>query len=243
LADTFMIFRREWPRLILLALALPIGVLLGSFLAQVVVDILREVLTDVSLSPRIEGWVLTLSASVTFMLTTLLIFCGYYKTLLVAARGGKPGVADLFSCLGQVVPVYVAYILISLIIGLGGGLLAFGTLKAVVFLKPYMSQLEYVPLVALFVLPITYALWMSLSLWPFFLLIIDREVGAVEAIGLSFEVTSGDRPQIIVLGIIVLGLLALGLAMLGIGLLVAAPLSMLLITVAYLKMTGQRIAR
>lgn len=238
LGDTFAIFGRHWLRLIPLSLALPVAVFAGGILAQLAMRLVLESLRDAHLSPLVVRLIAFAAIFVTTSSTTIWVLCGYLKACLAAARGAKPGLADLFSCAPQIVSVMLGHLLVLLLNnGVGYGM-AFGigfTLGIVGAPAPAYA-------IAVFV-PIAYMFYMGLSLWPFYLLIIDRKVGAVDSISLSFDIMSGNRLQVFVLGILGLMFLGLGLLALGVGLLAAVPLCLLMQAVAYMKMSGQRVAR
>ena len=93
-----------------------------------------------------------------------------------------------------------------------------------------------------YVLLIVPGVIVALSLWSFQYFIVDQNSGIMESVQLAWKYASGNRLQIFLMGLIFFGLMLLGALACGIGLIVVMPLGVLMMAVAYLQMTNQRIA-
>ena len=93
-----------------------------------------------------------------------------------------------------------------------------------------------------YVLLIVPGVYIALSLWSFQYFIVDQDSGIIESLQLAWKYAEGNRLQIFLLGLIAMGLSLAGMLASGLGLLVVAPLCVLMMAVAYLQMTNQRIA-
>ena len=92
-----------------------------------------------------------------------------------------------------------------------------------------------VGIILLIVPGIIFALMFS----QFFYLIIDRNLGVVESLEVSRQVTSGNKLTLFALGFVVLGLMLVAILPCGLGLIILWPFVSLLWPVTYLSMTGQ----
>jgi len=79
----------------------------------------------------------------------------------------------------------------------------------------------------------------ALMFSQFFYLIIDRNVGIIESLELSKQITHGNKLMIFVLWLLAVGLSIAGFFMCCIGVVFTLPLASLMYAVAYLAMTGQ----
>ncbi|HEY3963995.1 MAG TPA: hypothetical protein VGM05_05515 [Planctomycetaceae bacterium] len=129
--------------------------------------------------------------------------------MLRVARGGSPEISDLFSGKQYFWRFFWGSILLNLMIFFG-----------LIFL--------IVPGVIL-----------ALMFWPMTYVIADRNVGVLDALQQAKEATSGNYMAVFVLALASFGITLLGLLACGIGLLFSAPLTTLLLAVAYCGMTGQ----
>lgn len=148
-----------------------------------------------------------------FMLVNLAVTAylqaGFHKVLLRVARGEQVEFTELFS--GR--EYFLRYL---------GGMFLFQIMATVGFL--------------LLIIP---GIIVTLMLWPFTYVIIDRNVGVFESYRLAHEATSGNYMSVFVLGLAAVGISLAGLLACGVGLIFAAPLTSLLFAVAYCGMTGQ----
>ena len=88
----------------------------------------------------------------------------------------------------------------------------------------------------LFIIP---GIYLALTYWTYMYFIIDRNCGIMESFQLASQHASGNRINTLLLWLISAGLMLLGLLACGIGILAAAPLILIMFTVAYMMMTGQ----
>lgn len=76
----------------------------------------------------------------------------------------------------------------------------------------------------------------------FVFLIVDKDMGIMDSLTTSKDITTGNKLTIFALGFVSLGIVLLGLLALCIGVIVAGPFVSLIFAVAYLRMAGQRTA-
>lgn len=76
----------------------------------------------------------------------------------------------------------------------------------------------------------------------YYLIIIDRDAGAIESLRLSSRITYGNKANLFLLGLAMFGIGVLGVLALCVGMFFATALNFLMLAVAYLAMTGQRTA-
>jgi hypothetical protein len=74
-------------------------------------------------------------------------------------------------------------------------------------------------------------------------MIIDRNAGVIDSLGLSWEATRGGAGTLIVVYAFLVMICLLGLLACFVGLLFAAPFAYLMLAVTYLSLTGQPIGR
>ncbi len=129
--------------------------------------------------------------------------------MLRVARGGSPEISDLFAGKQYFWRFFWGSILFGLMIGFG-----------LIFL-------------------IVPGIILALMFWPMTYVIVDRNVGVLDALQQSREATSGNYMAVFVLALASFGINLLGLLACGIGLLFSIPLGTLLLAVAYCGMTGQ----
>ena len=88
----------------------------------------------------------------------------------------------------------------------------------------------------LFIIP---GFYVMLTYWNYNYFIVDRNCGVMESFRLAGKHAEGNRLSVLVLALIFFGLGVLGMMAFCIGWIVTAPLSMLMMVIAYLTMTGQ----
>jgi uncharacterized membrane protein len=81
-------------------------------------------------------------------------------------------------------------------------------------------------------------LYLSARLLLFYFLVIDRNAGVVESIGLAWQMTRGRVGTIILVYLMQLTLILAGLVSLCVGLIFTLPLRSLLMVVTYLAIVG-----
>lgn len=134
------------------------------------------------------------------------ISLGFIRLFLKAARNEGPQIADLFSGGRYLVPGLIASLLVALGVSLG------------------------------FLLLVIPGVILSLG-WMFTqLLLVDKNLGPVEAIKESWRITQGEKGGLFLWGLVVLGVLLAGAMACGIGLFVAAPVVGLGTTLIYLDL-------
>mgnify|MGYP003338241234 FL=1 len=149
------------------------------------------------------------------VLTLLVLFLnlGLLRLNLNVAQGRDAGVADLFS---------------------GGTYLLPGLGAALVFVPIYMLG---------FVLCILPGIFALMALWPMWFLVVDRRLGPIAALQQAWEITRPNLATIFLMGLITFGLQMLGVITCYIGFIITVPLILLMFTVGYLMMSGQRVSR
>ncbi len=80
---------------------------------------------------------------------------------------------------------------------------------------------------------------LSLMFSQFYYLILDRNVGVLDSLSLSKELTNGNKMTLFVIGVLAVFLMLAALIPCGLGLLIAVPYFALMYPVIYLAMTGQ----
>ena len=132
---------------------------------------------------------------------------GLIAVMLKFVDGKKPRLADLFSTL----PLFFNYVFASL---LYGGVVVAGLI--------------------FFIVP---GVVLALMMWPFSYLIVDKKLGALEALQNSADLTNGVRGQLFLFGLAVFGINLLGALPLLLGLLVTIPTTMLASARVYRQLT------
>jgi hypothetical protein len=93
------------------------------------------------------------------------------------------------------------------------------------------------------ILALVAALYLSARLSQFPYMIVDRNAGVIDSLGLSWEATRGGAGTLIVVYAFLLLVCLLGLLACFVGLLFAVPFAHLMLAVTYLSLTGQPIGR
>lgn len=226
-------YKDQWT-VCVLALVIVYAISLG---AGMVVQVMEVTLRAVNATPAVMMAVLFL-ANVASQLVGFWLGIGVKIFLLKVARRHDPSFTDLFAGGRYLIRVILASILI--------GLMVFGAV--IVCLVPGLALMALVGpnspagwiVVSLCTVAATIAgivLYIIFSQYQY--LIIDRNVGVIDSLMLSRDVTAGNRLMIFILGLIYFGLSMLGILACCIGLVFTLPLAMLTFAVAYLMMTGQ----
>lgn len=137
---------------------------------------------------------------------------GYHLLLLKIARGDNAEIADVFSGRRYFWRFLLANFLFTLMLYLG---------------------------LLLILIP---GILVALAFWPFMYVIVDRDVGVMEAFRRSTELTSGNYGSCFLLGLALIGLTLLGFLALCVGMIFTIPLAGLMFAVAYCLMSGQAVA-
>ncbi len=106
---------------------------------------------------------------------------------------------------------------------------------------PYLiaTIISYIVIAVGFVLLIVPGIILALMLWFTCYLVIDRNLGPIEALKESARITKGHKWDLFVLAILLFLLNVLGFVLLFVGLFVTIPISMLAIVHAYRTLSGQ----
>lgn len=83
---------------------------------------------------------------------------------------------------------------------------------------------------------------LSLMLWPYNYILVDRDPPGIECLTDSKEITDGNWGAVVLLALTAFGINLLGLVACGVGLIFTMPFTLLMFAVAYCGMTGQRTA-
>ncbi|MFN9372223.1 MAG: hypothetical protein ACK6D3_10115 [Planctomycetaceae bacterium] len=148
-----------------------------------------------------------------FALLSMFLTLGQFRLNLNVARGRDASISDLFS---------------------GGPHLLHAIGAALVFMPIYVIGFM------LCVLPGIFAL---MALWPMGFLVVDRRLGPIDSLQQAWLITKPNLGAILLLGLIMFGLQMLGVITCYVGFIVTVPLILLMFTVSYLMMSGQRITR
>lgn len=156
-----------------------------------------------------------------------------YLTNLVSGRKARFG--DLFRCRKFAWSILITYFLMALT--------NFGT--QFVFVLGTLALGEVIGdsalLIGIFMgIPVLYTVMFSLSQVPF--LIVDRQIGPLGALKMSWSIMRGHRLEYLFLTTICGFINLFGLLAFGFGLLVTVPLYLIVLAVFYLAVTGQPVA-
>jgi phage FluMu protein Com len=163
--------------------------------------------------PPAAAFLIIAPGMLVFLLLMVFLNLGLLRLNLNVAQGRNASVSDLFS---------------------GGPYLlrAFGA--GLVFLPIYMLGF------AMCILPGIFAL---VALWPMGFLVVDRRLGPIDSLREAWLITKPNLGAILLLGVITFGLQMLGVITCYVGFIVTVPLILLMFTVGYLMMSGQRLVR
>lgn len=163
--------------------------------------------------PEAAVFLVIIPGMLLFTLLSMFLTLGQFRLNLNVARGQNASVADLFS---------------------GGPYLLHAIGAAFVFMPIYVLGFF------LCVLPGIFAL---MALWPMGFLVVDRKLGPIDSLQQAWLITKPNLGAILLLGLIMFGLQMLGVITCYVGFIVTVPLILLMFTVSYLMMSGQRITR
>lgn len=198
-----------------------------------------------------DQWGMSLLVLFLVFLFNLVVSNGLsYGGLFLGLAADSPDLANFLSFLGN----FVGWLL-TVWIGIG---------QALIFLNiargnpveigqlftggPYFlrilgaSIIASVALLVGFVLLIVPGVILALMFWPFYWLIIDRNVGVFDSFQLARRVTDGNKATVFLLAIVMFALTLVSAIPCGLGLLVTIPFVNVMWPVVYLAMTGQATA-
>ncbi|HEV7222524.1 MAG TPA: hypothetical protein VGN42_07470 [Pirellulales bacterium] len=163
----------------------------------------------------------------------LWISVGQTMLLLKIARGEAASIGVIFEGGRYLLPTILA----SLAFGLG--IFALVAICAIVAGLAYLATKEpavaVVVFVAIYLVPGIYA---SLTFMQYFYLIVDRDLGAIESLTASREITQGNKLSIFAVGLIGGALYLAGALVCCVGAIFTGPYVVLSFTVMYLLMSG-----
>ncbi|HUT93141.1 MAG TPA: DUF975 family protein [Thermoguttaceae bacterium] len=168
------------------------------------------------------------------------IYVGVAMALLKIARGQETSLGEIFNGGAYFLRIFVASILYGLMVMAVFGILFGPALVAMLLALQGGDQAVMIFAgIGLGLLCWIPALILSLMYSQFYYLIIDRDVGILESLSLSRQITAGNKLTLFVIWVL-MGLLNLAgaLACL-VGLLFTVPFTALLNLIVYLAMTGQ----
>src|SRR5262249_31353138 len=74
-------------------------------------------------------------------------------------------------------------------------------------------------------------------------LIVDRNLGPIDALGESWKLTEGNRVSLFIFGLIAIGLMIAGICACGLGWLIVMPILYVAWMYIYLRLSGQPVAQ
>jgi uncharacterized membrane protein len=225
------------------------GLCLGAFLTygiqigggMVALNVVDQVVEN---APYMGANLLLLPATLGFFLFVLWISLGLMIVMLDIARGREVSLGRIYGGGRFLLRTIIAYVLftaaIALLASAGAFLVAF---MAGLMMGAVQARLAVGVVVALVAVTAAagylFVFIITLRLSQFLYVIIDRDVGAVDALRISFRITRGHVGMLLVLTMLA-GLINFGGIMAcGIGLLFTTPYIVLLTAVAYIALSGQ----
>jgi hypothetical protein len=191
------------------------GPLVGSlFVGQMVGGVIRMVpnmmISSGNVTPHDDAYWPLVSVSALIGIVVQTFFqVGWTKMWLDTARGRAPNFADAFSGLSKFLPM-LGLVLLSALIILSG--------------------------MALFVVPgIILGIGFMFASW----FMVDKNMGVIDSLKASWNVTSGQRAKLFGFGIALMGVILLGYFACCIGVMAALPVAQLATGIVYLRLTGQ----
>ncbi len=166
----------------------------------------------------------------------LWIGIGQALFFLKTARGQRAELGDIFTG-----GPYFANVLLAelLLIGIVFGVLLVSVVPLLLIGLAISEEAAVALGIAGGVIAFIALVYVMLAFSQFFYLIIDRNVGPVEALKMSKELTQGNKLTLVWIGILCFLLTIVAMIPCGLGLLVAAPYFAVMYAVIYLAMTGQ----
>lgn len=233
LRNGWQIFQARMGNVILVvgvALLIQFGFQFGS-------NFLTGALQAITSDPIVLG-LASLFVSIGLNVFFLWLNIGQIIVLLKIARGGEATVGELFT--GGAYLVRAIVVVICVLAFVVASMLPFVIPGIVAMIVAGSNSTVAVVLllagVGLAFIPYFYIL---LAFSPSLYLIVDRNAGALESLQLSREVTAGNKLQLLLVWIVGGFVYLLGFLACCVGVFFTGPLFGMIITVAYLSMTGQ----
>lgn len=210
-------------------MAILVSTILGSILGSIGAGMQPE-----QGGPKVEPNGAGLLLILVGVLVNLYMHCGLMNFLVNLASGRRAELRDIFR-VGDVFPkAILAVVLYSL---------AFpGVMLAGLVLIGLVGQAA--PLLAVLLVPVVFlaVVITGIRFSQFFYLLVDRQIGAVQSLELSWKIMEGRLWQFLTLAIALWIMNVSTVVTLGIGLIITVPLTYLATAVYYLGVTGQPVA-
>jgi predicted Zn finger-like uncharacterized protein len=243
-STTWAIFKVHW----LLACAAVLIVGAANFGMQMI----QNVLTQVAAQAGNDVWIVILAQiglGIGFGLLQMWLQIGQIMVMFDIARGREVSLGKLFAGAPYLLQWVLAWLMVMMIVGAVGAALV-GIPAGVVFLVTQDPNAVGITAIIGGLVAAIPVFVLMLMFSQAYLLIVDRGLDAVASLHTSYEITNGNKLNILVIGIL-LGLIGFGVAIVGllalcVGIIPAmigyGGYSSLLFVVMYLIMTGQRVA-
>ena len=223
------VLKKAW-ELFIKNMMLFIGMFSMIFLITLIMGILSP---DTSEGQNIQFILFRLASNLFGMGLTV----GSIRIILDVISGVETKIENLFNSFQLLIPYIGAYLLFSLgmlllfipfsrlIISTDSGLklvesFLSGDINALVQLMAYSINFNYL---FLYLLPCFY-MWIKIQFFPYF--IISKEMGAIEALKKSYEITEGQSVNLVLFFMTLIMINLLGLIPLGLGLVFTIPFSL-----------------
>lgn len=182
----------------------------GAVLLVWVINFVVSMAVSTTISASDNNAALILILQLASMILSAYLSIGIIKVLIGVARGQQTSFSDLFTDGKLILPYLLASLLVSAIVSIG------------------------------FLLLVVPGVILLLMLSQYAFLIVDRQMGVIDSLKVSAEVTKGNRLTLLAIGLVaILGGGVLIAITCGIATIVVVPYFFLVGIVAYLKMTGQ----
>jgi len=207
---------------------------IGMFSMIVLITLIMGILSpDTSEGQSVQFILFRLASNLFGMGLTL----GSIRIILDVIGGVETKIENLFNSFQLLIPYIGAYLLFSLgmlllyipfsrlIISTDSGLklvesFLSGDIDVLIQLMTYSINFNYL---FLYLLPCFY-MWIKIQFFPYF--IISKEMGAIEALKKSYEITEGQSPTLVLFFITLIMINLVGLIPLGLGLVFTIPFSL-----------------
>lgn len=204
-STAWRIFKNQWQMVV--------GAVLIVFIINMAINIMVSLAGPQIAAMGEAAMLLVVVLNIAGSIFSIYLGIGLAKILLAVARGQSTSFSELFTGGGLILPVLLATILVTLIVGVG---------------------------LVLLIIP---GIILGLMLSQYYFLIIDRQIGVIESLSLSRELTAGNKLTLFGMYLLaVIGGLLLILVTCGVGLLIVYPYLGLLAVVVYLRISGQPVA-
>jgi len=222
------------------------GMLIGVYFVELLItagfNIGGSIGIGVMQGARVDAVLVAIVQLVHFVVNLLLstwIACGRDLFVLQTAKGQSPAFSLLFNGQG----ILLRRILLTLL-GMVVSLVLFAPSVVIGFIIYGVTKNEEPAILtgaivaALTMIPF---IWLSLTYWQAWFVFLDQPASVMEALGISRQITQGNRPSLFAIGVLSSLLATAGACACYVGMLFTIPLAMTIAIVAYMQMTGQRV--